>query len=279
MELEANNGQSQVDFLRLPEVFDIELLHVRNVTYNYPLHLHEDYSLAIVVKGIDTHIQGDKTYVAKPGSVVLINAGEPHSNLSKNVEYLTIKIKPEILHNLVSDCIEDPRHPYFPTPVIKDKAIFDGLFQLGRVLRQNVSTLEKEDKFLLTLGFLLSRLHVVNGFSSQPKEKIKIDGVCDYITDHHTENITLSQLAKLADLSRFHLVRTFSKYVGVPPHEYQTQLRISHCRKLLREGCSITDAAIQTGFCDQSHLSRNFKRIVGTTPGRYPAHSNIVQDA
>ena len=56
------------------------------------------------------------------------------------------------------------------------------------------------------------------------------------------------------------------------------QLRVAYARKLIRDGESISEAALATGFCDQSHLSRTFKRIVGLTPGQYIARSKIVQD-
>jgi AraC-like DNA-binding protein len=89
----------------------------------------------------------------------------------------------------------------------------------------------------------------------------------------------LTQLASFAKLSRFHLLRLFRTQMGVPPHEYQTQVRITHARKLLRKGYSILETAFETGFFDQSHFSRNFKRITGRTPGQYLSESNIVQDA
>jgi AraC-like DNA-binding protein len=89
----------------------------------------------------------------------------------------------------------------------------------------------------------------------------------DYIKSHYAENVSLSELASFADLSRFHLLRLFRNQMGVPPHKYQTQLRITHARKLLRNGHSILKTAFETGFFDQSHFSRNLKRITGGTPG------------
>jgi AraC-like DNA-binding protein len=78
-------------------------------------------------------------------------------------------------------------------------------------------------------------------------------------------------------MSPFYLLRVFHNAVGVPPHEYQTQVRIAQARKLIRKGMSISQVALTTGFFDQSHLYRNFKRIVGVTPGQYLSQSKIVQ--
>jgi AraC-like DNA-binding protein len=70
-------------------------------------------------------------------------------------------------------------------------------------------------------------------------------------------------------LSPFHLLRVFRNRAGFPPHEYQTQVRIAHARRLIRAGVPLSQTAVETGFFDQSHLSRNFKRIVGVTPRQY----------
>ena len=110
------------------------------------------------------------------------------------------------------------------------------------------------------------------------KDHRSIKLVRDYLKSHYAENVSLAQLTSIANLSPFYLLRVFHNQVGFPPHEYQTQVRIAHARKLLLEGKSISQAALETGFCDQSHLSRNFKRIVGSTPGQYLSQSNIVQD-
>lgn len=81
--------------------------------------------------------------------------------------------------------------------------------------------------------------------------------------------MTLAELARLAGLSAFHLCRVFRQSVGMPPHAYQTQLRVRQAKALLRAGQPIVSAAIAAGFYDQAHLTRHFKRIVGVPPGRY----------
>src|SRR6202008_1114252 len=65
------------------------------------------------------------------------------------------------------------------------------------------------------------------------------------------------------------LVRAFSKEVGMPPHAYQTYVRVLRARELIALGRRLSSVALDVGFTDQSHLSRNFKRGLGVTPGRY----------
>ena len=91
----------------------------------------------------------------------------------------------------------------------------------------------------------------------------------EYLEEHAAENVTLEALARFAGLSPFHLCRVFREAVGMTPRAYQTQVRVRRAKSLLRAGLPITLVAVQAGFYDQAHFTRNFKRIVGLTPGRY----------
>jgi AraC-like DNA-binding protein len=84
-----------------------------------------------------------------------------------------------------------------------------------------------------------------------------------------TISIGVEDLTEIAQLSRFHLMRTFRRDVGLSPHAYLTQIRVEAAKKLLSEGASIVDVASDIGFTDQSHFTRHFKRITGVTPGQY----------
>jgi AraC-like DNA-binding protein len=59
------------------------------------------------------------------------------------------------------------------------------------------------------------------------------------------------------------------KAVGLPPHAYQTQLRLARAKTLLAQGCEVGSVASETGFFDQSHFTQQFKRHYWVTPGNY----------
>jgi transcriptional regulator GlxA family with amidase domain len=78
-------------------------------------------------------------------------------------------------------------------------------------------------------------------------------------------------MAKAADISPFHLTRVFKKALGMSPHQYLTEVRVHSAHALLAAGGerpSLAEVASAVGFSDQSHLTRQFKRILGTTPKR-----------
>ncbi|GHO98916.1 hypothetical protein KSF_089640 [Reticulibacter mediterranei] len=79
----------------------------------------------------------------------------------------------------------------------------------------------------------------------------------------------METLASMVHLSEFHLARLFRYVVGLPPHAYQVQVRLWHARKLLAQDFSVSYVAHETGFFDQTHFTKQFKRHVGITPGAY----------
>lgn len=276
----VKDNSLQLKFWRVPRLDNLELLHAANITHNYPPHMHEEYCIVLVLHGTEITTCRGNSYKALPGNVFFINAEEVHSSRSVRSEYRVMKITPSALRRLSIGVIgRSLETPCFPKSIINDTSIFRLLLGLHLKLEQNVSALEQESDFLSTLGLLITRQNK-NDFTLPParKELHCVNLIRDYLKSHYAENVSLAQLTSITDLNPFYLLRNFRNQVGVPPHEYQTQLRIAHARKLIRYGKSISETAQETGFFDQSHLSRNFKRITGVTPGQYLSQIKIVQD-
>lgn len=98
---------------------------------------------------------------------------------------------------------------------------------------------------------------------------MEIAMVCDYLDSHYTQNITLNQLTKLTGLSKYHLLRLFTKQKGISPYRYLETVRIGHAKNLLAQGIPPIEVALQTGFSDQSHFTNFFKKLIGLTPKQY----------
>lgn len=81
----------------------------------------------------------------------------------------------------------------------------------------------------------------------------------------------LDELARLADMSRYQLIRAFRAVTGMTPHAWQLNQRVNLARERIRAGTGIAEVALQLGFADQAHFQRVFKAYAGVTPGRFRA--------
>jgi AraC-like DNA-binding protein len=109
-------------------------------------------------------------------------------------------------------------------------------------------------------------------FSEQGLEPLNdieacIENVKVYIEGHLHEPLSLSNLAQSGGFSVYYFARRFKQYTGLSPKQYVLRKRLEHAYKLLRQGCTtVSEVAYQTGFTDQSHLVRYFKKCWGLTP-------------
>ena len=93
--------------------------------------------------------------------------------------------------------------------------------------------------------------------------------VRDYIHDNIEDDISIDDLSRVANISKYHLIRMFRSQFGMTPHKYILNHRINRVREALRQGNSPTRVAYEFGFYDASHMNRHFKRAYGVTPKQY----------
>ena len=129
----------------------------------------------------------------------------------------------------------------------------------GVAIRAGIAAAVVIAAFAITVGVLNSTLFSATGF------------VREYLDANCTTPVTLEDLSRIAGLSPYHLNRLFCAEVGIAPHTYQLHRRIEKSKALLLSGMPIADAALESGFSDQSHFSKFFRKITGTTPGHFAA--------
>jgi len=97
--------------------------------------------------------------------------------------------------------------------------------------------------------------------------KYKLHQVTDYINDYLDQDLSLTEMATMVQMSPFHFARLFKQSTGLAPNQFVIRCRVERAKELLLRGeLAIADIATAVGFANQSHLTRHFKRIVGITP-------------
>ena len=279
--MELNKPGEQTRLWRVAGLPGLELLRARYVTQTFARHTHEGFAVGIIESGaLGFHYRGENV-VAPAGAINLAVPDEAHTGHAATHAgwtYRMFYLDAGTIRQAASEIADrSVSLPFFRTGVIQDDSLASIIYQLHLAMEPaHASTLERQSRLLWMLTQLILR-HAEDRppIRKTGQERGSVRLVRDYIEAHYGEDLSLDRLARIANLSPFHLIRVFRNQTGLPPHAYLTQVRVRHARTFLAQGWSIAPVAMETGFVDQSHLTRHFKRIVGVTPGQY---SKIVQD-
>lgn len=269
---------------RDPDIGGLELLHATFVTHAYGKHMHETFALGVIERGAQMFRYRGADRFPAAGDVVFINPGEVHTGQAADRAGYTYRMlypAPDLLQRAASDlpAISQPLLS-FPEPVVQDDALAAAVGAVHRSLERMEPRLARESRLLALLVTMIER-HAVAAPSPRlaGAEPRAVARARDYLDSCYDDNVSLTDLADVAGLSPFYLSRVFQHAIGLSPHAYLDQVRVARAKALLAAGESIARVAADTGFADQSHLTRRFKRLVGVTPGRYQTQGKNVQDA
>ena len=231
----------------------------------YPPHTHDAWTVFIVDDGAirynidrrDRGAAGARVTILPPH---LVHDGRPahRSGYRKRVIYLSTEVLDDRLIG-----------PAMDNPDIEDPAVVRGIHALHKTLADPREALAAESTLALVTARLLEQL---GGRSDDAVERSD-DGLApdlrDLLDERRFQGITLADAGRILHATPAHLVRCFSRTFGIAPHRYLVARRIEAARWRLLEGEPVAQVAVGVGFYDQAHLTRHFKRHVGTTPAHY----------
>jgi AraC-like DNA-binding protein len=275
------SGKESVVEIWRPNGFDsIELHRGSGVSQEYPRHWHDEIYLCAVLEGDNCVDCVGASFHTPRGTLVLIPSGEVHANRKVGCTFRCIFMEFKALQNAVERYVERSIPGLnFRAALIDDTRTKTSFLRMHRLLETPGSGLARDSSLLHFLHSLVARHSSTTVPMSRARnEDSAVRRSKDYLDEHYAERVLLQDLACLTGLSPYHLNRSFCRRVGMPPHAYQLQVRIARAKSALRKGSSIARVASATGFADQSHFTRVFKRLVGNTPAQYWWHSKNVQD-
>lgn len=228
-------------------------------------HTHDDFGFGVLTGGAQRSWSGRGPVEAGPGDVITVNPGEVHDGMPVGSEraWTMLYVPPGTVSQIARD-LRGGARPEFPLPVIRDPRI-------ARLIAAACTTAASDGPGLLEEHLLMSFAALLGVATLPPAAPRRLRQALERIDDDPAAAHALADLALLAGLSRFQLLRAFVRMTGLTPHAYVVQRRLDLARRTLRGGAAPAEAAAAAGFADQSHLHRAFVARYGLTPGRYGA--------
>lgn len=239
----------------------------------YAKHSHECFSIGAITAGQSTYLHEKSSQTVKHGTVVLMNPGDVHACnpiADQHWSYVMLYVDVQWLRGIQHDMGLDTRLDF--QPVAQTHSTCADLFNGLTGLYANLIDTQTEvlDKQCAAVSFF-TRMQQTLGSATQRVEQPldRVERAEQYINDNFTAAISLEDICSAANISASYLIRSFEQRYHMTPHAYLVNRRIQHARTQLKSGRVIADVAQETGFADQAHFHRAFKKHLAATPGQY----------
>jgi len=253
------------------EELKIEAYRFEGIVQPFPNHFHEYYVIGFVEGGERSLSCKNQEYHIQKGDMLLFNPGDNHACVQTDdgtLDYRGLNISKEVMLHLTEEVTGRRELPGFSPNVIHNEEAVCCLKPLHDLVMKGSCEFGKEELLLLLISTLIQQY-------GRPFETVipdcrdEIEKACRFMEQHFTERIYLDQICRICGLSKSTLLRAFTKSKGVTPYSYLENIRIGKAKKLLEQGMPPIEAALQTGFSDQSHFTNYFNRFIGLAPGVY----------
>jgi len=242
-----------------------EVLHATFEQHAYPTHTHGDWTVLVIESGAVAYELERTEHRAEPSTVTILPPHVPHDGRSavdgvsfrKRVLYLDPSWLPASTIGAAAG-----------RPTLRDPRALAAVTDVHDALRSPGDAMAAECA-VLALGELV-RDHL-GAPPPSARDAPRARRLRRMLDDRLTESLTIAEAASILGAHPSHLIRVFSQAYGIAPHRYVTGRRVDRARRLLLDGHSPAETAAAVGFHDQAHLSRHFRRVLGTTPGTFAA--------
>jgi AraC-like DNA-binding protein len=234
-------------------------------------HRHDTYGLGVTMRGVQTFAyRGERRY-SLPGRVIVLHPGELHDGgaaTDDGLLYRMLYMEPQRLLEGLGEA--GTSLPFIDDPIIEDGALAALLMSALADLDQTLDELFLDD-FMVRLG---SGLAVHARQLQKPLGSIawnRARAARDYLEAHALRGVGSKELEEVTGLDRFALSRHFRAAFATSPHRFLLMRRLQWAKAMIADGEPLAEVAAATGFADQSHLTRHFKKTFGMAPGAWSA--------
>lgn len=274
--LERSCGPGDGDWVKVaPSRPGLERIEARFGGHAFDPHRHDTYALGITLSGVQRFDYRGAERNSLSGQVIVLHPDEQHNGRAASeggFHYRMLYIEP----HLIRDALDRPNSPlpFAASPVTSDDRL---VAAVGSAL-QDLEAPCEDLEFDQIVSDLADALSTADDNAATPAagniDTVAASRVRELIDASVECGVTSGELEAVTGLDRYTLARQFRFCFGTSPYRYLVMRRLDRARQRIREGASLSDAAIDSGFADQSHMTRHFKKAFGMPPGRWASISS-----
>jgi AraC-like DNA-binding protein len=230
----------------------------------YKAHLHSELSIGIIQKGTTLLTINDIDYIFTEGDAVVIMPYVIHN--CQPVDMKNWAFTMIYLDDSYKDALTEALSPDVKIGIKKlGTGEFKHITRLTRVLKTEDDGFCEEVEIIDCLNTIIESIdqYVLGELD------VATEGIRKYIDKNFLSELSLDALEQRFNINKFKLIRRFKKLYNSTPSAYQLQLKVNHAKQLLKKETDLVEVALKTGFYDQAHFTKEFKKAVGLTPKQY----------
>lgn len=250
----------------------LERIEAQFSGHGFDPHRHDTYAVGFTMRGVQAfRYRGAATH-SVPGQVFVLHPDELHdgrAGTGDGFRYRILYVEPALIRDALADAGR-------PLPFARDAVTDDA--RLAAAIRQALADLDgpmdelRRDAVVQALADALAAVDPAAGRVALSARHRQAVGRARERLDAGIETgVASAELEAATGLSRYEVARQFRACLGTSPHRYLVLRRLDRARALIQGGAALADAAAASGFADQSHMTRQFRRAYGLPPGRWAA--------
>lgn len=251
---------------------NIEAYSLKGIAQKFPNHFHDYYVIGFIENGHRYLSCKNKSYNVGPGDLTIFNPNDNHACEqadNRTLDYRSINIQSEVMKKVAFEITNKEYVPYFKENVLYNSELAASLRELHCMIIQKDKDFRKEEIFLFVMEQLITEYSEGSSSVDLQGPNTEVNTICEFLRNNYWKNILLNDLTELTGISKYHLLRSFTKEKGISPYSYLEAIRINEAKRFLEDGISPLEVALKTGFTDQSHFTNFFKKFIGITPKQY----------
>jgi AraC-like DNA-binding protein len=253
-----------------PDQGTIERIEAYFTGHAFDPHRHDTYALGLTVSGVQRFDYRGVEANSLTGNLIVIHPDEVHNGRAGarvGFCYRMAYVEPRLIRDALGG--RATALPFARTAVLDDSRLRAALVPLLADLSRQLEPLEADQSIMAVAEALLGLDPSVQRRSRDADCGRAVEQARAFLDAHHDRVVASEELEAVTGLDRFECARQFRQRLGTSPYRYLTMRRLDRVRILIRSGAPLADVAMATGFADQSHMTRQFKRAYGLSPGRW----------